>query len=499
MKISLKGAIFMMTVAGYVRVSKEEQAEKDISIPAQKSRIMSYCQSQGWELHDLYVDDGYSAKDLNRPEMKRMIKDVTSKKFNTIVVVRLDRISRSQKDVLYLIEDIFEPANIGFKSVTQTFDTTTAFGKAAIGMIAVFAQLERDQLIERVGEAKKEAAEQGRFMGGPTAFGYEHNPATKSVTINEMEAKIIRQIYEDYLRGETGYQAIADKLNEQKIPAKKSNSWSRSTLQKILTNPFYAGYIAHKGQLHQGQHPSIITVEQYNQVQEILTSRNKYLPQIHSGLISGLIYCGECGARMRTKNVWQNHPHDNPKKITRYYICYSQDGSTPYMIKDADCRCGYKKADEMDTLVVKQLMHYSTNPKSIKEVGKELLAKAAIPDNTRILAQSKKELDVIKKKLTRWYDAFENGALAPDELTDRVKDLREQRHYLEQQLLTCEEAEATKLDKVDSIEDFIKTLKNFRKVWAEASLAEQRVVIQSLVKKVFIYQDNHIQLEFFPE
>jgi len=145
----------MMTVAGYVRVSKEEQAEKDISIPAQKSRIMSYCQSQGWELHDLYVDDGYSAKDLNRPEMKRMIKDVTSKKFNTIVVVRLDRISRSQKDVLYLIEDIFEPANIGFKSVTQTFDTTTAFGKAAIGMIAVFAQLERDQLIERVGEAKK--------------------------------------------------------------------------------------------------------------------------------------------------------------------------------------------------------------------------------------------------------------------------------------------------------------------------------------------------------
>ncbi len=274
-------------------------------------------------------------------------------------------------------------------------------------------------------------------MGGPTAFGYDHNPIAKSVMINEIEAKIIRLIYDEYLHGETGYQAIADKLNEQKIPARKSNCWSRSTLQKILTNPFYAGYIAHKGQFHQGKHSPIVTVEQYNQVQEILSSRNKYLPQIHAGLVSGRIYCGECGARMRTKNVWQNHPHDNPKKITRYYICYSQDGSTPYMVKDANCHCGYKKANEMDTLVVKKLMDYSTNPKSIKEVGKELL--------------------------------------------------------------TCEDVEATKLDKVDSIEDFIKTLKNFKKVWAEASPAEQQVVIQSLVKKVFIYQDNHIHLEFFPE
>ena len=488
----------MMTVAGYVRVSKEEQAEKDISIPAQKSRIMAYCQSQGWELHDLYVDDGYSAKDLNRPEMKRMIKEVTSKKFNAVLVVRLDRISRSQKDVLYLIEDVFEPANIGFKSVTQTFDTTTAFGKAAIGMIAVFAQLERDQLIERVTEAKKEAAQQGRFMGGSPAFGYDHNPATKNVTINEMEAKVVRRIYEEYLRGETGYQAIADKLNEQKIPAKKSNGWSRSTLQKILTNPFYAGYIPHKGELHQGQHPPIITVEHYNQVQDLLKTRNKYLPQIHSGLVSGLIYCGECGARMRTKNVWQNYPNTDPKKVTRYYICYSQDGSTPYMVKDAACRCGYKNSDEMDALVVKQLMKYSTNPKAIKEVVKELLDKTNLPDNPRILAQSKKELDIIKKKLTRWYEAFENGALDLDELnTDRVKELREQRQYLEQQILICGDAEAAKADKLCSIEEFSHTLKNFKKVWNEATPDEQKALIPNLIRKVFIYQDSHIRLKFF--
>lgn len=82
-----------------------------------------------------------------------------------------------------------------------------------------FAQLERDQLIERVTEAK--TAQQGRFMGGSPAFGYEHNPTTKNVTINEMEAKDIRRIYEEYLRGETGYQAIADKLNEKEKSLQK--------------------------------------------------------------------------------------------------------------------------------------------------------------------------------------------------------------------------------------------------------------------------------------
>ncbi|MEN6412180.1 MAG: recombinase family protein [Veillonellales bacterium] len=487
----------MITIAGYVRVSKEEQAEKDLSIPAQKARIIAYCQSQGWELRDIYVDDGYSAKNLNRPEMKRLLNDCKQNMFNAVVVVRLDRISRSQKDVLYLIEDVFEPNEIGFKSVTQAFDTTTAFGKAAIGMIAVFAQLERDQLIERVSEAKKEAARQGRFMGGQPPFGYAHNPAKKIVEINEIEAQVIHMIYNIYLRGETGYQAIADKLNEQKISPRRTKSWSRSTVRKLLTNPFYAGYIAHKEQFYKGQHDAIVTVEQYNEVQELLKTRNKYLPQIHSGLISGCIYCGECGARMRTKNVWQNHPQTDPKKITRYYICYSQDGSTPYMIKNASCRCGYKKANNIDQLVINRLMKYATKPRLVKEVAAELLAKVNTASTALASVQTKKELEAIKKKLNRWYDAFEKGALDPEQLTERVKDLSEQRYHLEHRLLEYEAAETTVQAQARSIEDFIETLKSFKKVWREATPEEQKAVVRSLIKRVTVYEDNHIDIEFF--
>jgi site-specific DNA recombinase len=489
----------MIMAAAYVRVSKEEQAEKDLSIPAQKSKILAYCQSQGWEIYDSYVDDGYSAKDLNRPDMQRLLKDCADRKFNVVVVVRLDRISRSQKDVLFLIEDVFEPNAIGFKSVTQTFDTTSAFGKAAIGMVAVFAQLERDQLIERVSDAKKEAARQGRFMGGPPPFGYIYNPTAKSLNINEIESEVIRLVYSEYLRGETGYQAIADNLNQRRIPAKKANAWSRSTVHKLLTNPFYAGYIAHKGSFYKGQHQAIVTVDEFNQVQDLLKTRSGFLPQVSLGLVSGLIFCGECGARMRTKNVWQNYPHTEPKKITRYYICYSQDGSTPYMVKDSSCRCGYKQAANVDGFVVNRLMQYAANPKLVKEVAKELLDKAHNQAISRVVVQTKRELDSIIKKLSRWYDVFEKGALAPDELTDRVKDLREQRGYLEQQLLLYESAETKKQEQVRSVEDYIDTLRNFKRVWQEATEEERKGVIRNLVKKVRVYKDDRVELEFFPD
>ncbi|MDF2571140.1 MAG: hypothetical protein K0R55_2744, partial [Sporomusa sp.] len=359
----------MTTAAAYVRVSKEEQAEKDLSIPAQKSRIIAYCQSQGWDLLDVdsYVDDGYSSVNLDRPGMQKLLKDCSKGIFQVVVVVKLDRISRKQKDVLYLLEDVFEANKVGFKSVTQTFDTTNAFGKASIGMLAVFAQLERDQLIERIIDTKQEAAKQGRFQGGIPAYGYKHNPLTKSLEIDEVQADIVHYIYDRYLQGDTGYQAIADELNERKILPSKAKTWSRASVHKILTNPFYMGMTPYYDQLYPGRHQAIISQEQFDQVQKLLGSRNKFLPSNHSGLVSGMIYCGECGARMRTKNVWQNHPCTDPKRVIRYYLCYSQEGSTSYMVKDPNCRCGYKQSDAIDAKVIDMLMDYSLSPQLVRK------------------------------------------------------------------------------------------------------------------------------------
>ena len=136
-----------MSVGLYCRVSTEEQAASGFSIDHQQSRLKAYCESQGWAKYSLYTDDGYTGTNLNRPQMQRMMKDIETGKIDTVLVYKLDRLSRHQKDVLYLLEDLFEHYGVVFKSATEPFDTSTPLGRAMIGILAVFGQLERDTII----------------------------------------------------------------------------------------------------------------------------------------------------------------------------------------------------------------------------------------------------------------------------------------------------------------------------------------------------------------
>lgn len=485
------------SVAAYVRVSTDEQAEHGVSIPAQKSRLLSYCQAYGWDLLDYYVDDGYSGKSLDRPAMQRLIKDAEKKKFDSVLVLKLDRLSRRQKDVLHLLEDVFEPSGIGFKSVTESFDTTTPFGKAALGMMAVFAQLERETIVERVKIAKKETAKMGCFMGGIAPYGYKNNTSKKTIEIDENEAVVVKFIFDEYLKGDKGYQAIGEMLNMKKIPTKKLKlNWDRSTVKQILTNPVYIGKIKHKGTFYTGKHAPIIETDKWNQVQDLLSSRDKYRPTAGSGLISSFVFCGECGAKMRTKNVWQNYPHTNPKRILRYYICYSQDGSTPRMIRDKNCDCGYKRADTIDNYIVEELMKYSFNPTLAKKAAQEILNTQKANLSPKMEAQLQKEIHSISSKIERWYAVFENGSIDPDELVRRLKELREKKLLLEEEL-QCHITTRLSFEKQKlSLQQLQESLKHFPLIWQKATVEEQHQIITNLIKAVKIYKDDRIEIEF---
>ncbi len=489
-----------MIAVGYLRVSTDEQAEHGISIPAQKSRILAYCQSQGWDLYKFYIDDGYSGKDLDRPDMKNLLHDVSAQAFDVVIVIKLDRLSRRQKDVLYLLEDVFEPVNVGFKSVAEPFDTTTSFGKAAIGMMAVFAQLERETIVERVVSAKKEAAKQGRFMGGVAPYGYIHNPLTKSLEIDDVTAEVVRAIYAKYLRGDVGYQTIVEWLDSQKIPAPKAKYWNRVTIVKILTSPLYAGYIEHKGALNAGKHNGIISVADWESVQRLLATHRKYKPRkIHTGLVSGLVYCAECGARMRTKNVWQNHPCTDPKHVIRYYICYSQDGGTPHMIKDPACRCGYKDANRIDQQVIEQLMNYSLTIGNLHQASKKWIDHKKVPHAKNLIVKYQKEVAAMKGKMERWYSAFEQGTLDPDQLMDRVKGLRMHKVYLEGKVEEYKKEIELQEERNLSVELVVNTLRNFKRLWPNATPEERRGIIVNTIKSIQVHKDDRIEIEFFED
>jgi site-specific DNA recombinase len=484
----------MTRAAGYIRVSTDEQAEHGISLPSQKSRITSYCQSQGWNLHDLYMDDGYSGKDLNRPGISKLIDDVKEHKIDTIIVIKLDRLSRRQKDVLYLLEDIFEPNRVGFKSVSEPFDTTTPFGKAAIGMMAVFAQLERETIVERVRDGKKEAAKQGRFMGGYTPYGYKFN--NKRLEINDLEAETVRLIFFEYLTGGKGYQYIADILNERHITTPgASPEWERGTVRAILKNSFYAGLIEHKGNMHKGQHTAIISEEDYFRVLKIKSIRSTYDPETKHGLLTGIIYCGECGARMRKKKVWKN-PRKPVLPKKELYICYSQDRSSPSMIRDLNCKCGYKPVIELDNAVIDCLHTYKQNPKLLKEVMDTILTSDTNKHLEKSKDQANKELNTIKAKLNKWYDAFENNIISADDLIHRIKDMKDQHTYLESKILEYDKTMLENVDKSITATEVIETLRHFDVTWKNATAEEHRQILLSLVHRVTVDKNNNINITF---
>lgn len=156
---------------GYVRVSTEEQAREGVSIEAQEERIRALATAKGWDLIEIIKDPGYSGKNLSRPGIKSLIDSCRSGKANVVIVTKVDRLTRRQKDLWYLLEDVFYKNQVGFVSVTEAFDSTTAAGTAFLGMIGVFAQLERDLVSERTREALNHKRAKGEWVGRtPTGF-----------------------------------------------------------------------------------------------------------------------------------------------------------------------------------------------------------------------------------------------------------------------------------------------------------------------------------------
>lgn len=486
-----------MNVAAYIRVSTDEQAEHGISLDAQKTRLISYCKSQGWDICKFYHDDGYSGKNLERPHMQQLIQDCINKKIQVVAVLKLDRLSRRQRDVLHLLEDIFEANGVGFKSVTEPFDTTTPFGKAAIGMMAVFAQLERETIVERVKIAKKEAATQGRYMGGLLSYGYEYDIATKTVSVVESEANIVKFIFNEYRKGIQGYQGVADSLNIKHIdPPRGAKDWGRGTIRMMLENPFYAGYIEYEDTLYLGKHDAIIKPDIWKEVQSLKSSKRQQvtrkIPKTSENLLTGIIYCGECGARVRYKEI--NVSRKNKSLRNAYYVCYSYEGTCKAMIKSKDCKCGHKRVEVVEDYVVNYLTEIALSPTLLSKLEESFNQSTNNQQPVQSINKLNKELIITQKKIDRWYEGFEKGNIESDDLMVRVKGLREHKSYIEQKINELE----SEIKKVDSQklqwQEVLISLKEFPELWNELTILEKRALLQTLVKSVKIYKDDRIDV-----
>jgi len=254
--------------AAYIRVSTDEQAESGYSLQMQRERIAAQIAAKGWELCRVYEDAGYSGGRLDRPALRTMLSDIAGGLIQAVVVYKLDRLSRKQRDTMYLLEDIFLRENIQLVSISESLDTSSPTGRAMIGMLSVFAQLERDTITERLSEGRKQKAKGGGYAGGNPAIGYRSERGKKVITPDEAKVAAVRRVFA--LRDENfKLQQIADLLNSEGYTTKQGASFTPTQVMRIIKRRrLYEGGYSYSGISSKGLHTAIVDPKEWRKTSE---------------------------------------------------------------------------------------------------------------------------------------------------------------------------------------------------------------------------------------
>ncbi len=223
----------------YPRVSTEDQSRFGHSLDEQEDRLRKLCEFKGYKIYKVYREEGVSAKNTNRPKFKEMIQDMKDGKINKIIVYKLDRLTRSIKD-LETICSLLEDYHCDLESVAEEINTGNANGKFFIRMLTILAQLEIERTSERTKFGLVGAARKGHISGSPP-LGYTKKDKSKKLVINEIEADTVRRIFNMYLEGHSVCY-ICDTFNKENI---LNRNWPTTTVDKILSNKLYIGVIEH--------------------------------------------------------------------------------------------------------------------------------------------------------------------------------------------------------------------------------------------------------------
>lgn len=468
-------------VALYVRVSTTSQLEEGYSIEEQKAKLESYCDIKDWHVYKIYTDGGFSGSTTERPALEQLIKDAQSKLFDTVLVYKLDRLSRSQKDTLYLIEDIFLKNNIEFVSLLENFDTSTPFGRAVIGLLSVFAQLEREQIKERMQLGKLGRAKAGKsMMWAKTSYGYDYNKDTGTMTVNEYEALAVKEIYASYLAG-MSITKLRDKINEE-YP--KQPAWSYRTIRGILANPVYCGLNQYKGQTFQGTHKPIISIVDFEQTQRELAKRQQTAKELSNPrpfqakyMLSGLAQCGYChaplkvilgavrkdGSRFKRYECYQRHP-----RTTKGVTVYNDNKK---------CESGYYDMELLEHYVLTRIAQLQNDPDKIQELFSDDTSPAV--DKQAI----QKQIDSLTIKLSKLNDLYLDDRITLDELRTKSSDFIKQRSALEDEIKKASnDKQAGKREKIEKLLDASSVL--------DMSYDNQKVIVRELIDKVQVTSDK---------
>lgn len=438
----------------YCRVSTDAQFEEGYSVEAQKEMLTAYCASRGIERSEHYIDGGYSGSNLERPELSRMIGDIKNGLVSHVVVYKLDRLSRSQKDTLYLIEDVLIPNGVSFVSLNENMDTSTPIGRAMLGIMSAFAQLERETIRERTRMGMKERIKSGLWRGGgKPPFGYDYDPK-QGILVPNSDAPTVKLMYDLYLRG----------WSMMRIARYTGLKYERLA-EQILKRKTNAGYIVYNGEEYRGKHEAIVSEKTYCDVMRLMEERSRGRLNPSKCLLAGLIVCGVCGAKMRYQK-WG-------KRGYRIY-CYSQDKGKPHLHRSENCDNIKIWADELEDSVISDLFSMSAriSDGESRDCGAD----------TSVLLS--KQVDKLTKKLKNLYNLY--GETADEMLIETVDDVRKELESVKKRIFELEneakngDVARERLEKLDSAEA----------AWEYLTQEERQNVMRSCIERIVITYDK---------
>ncbi|MCL6636718.1 MAG: recombinase family protein [Alicyclobacillus sp.] len=458
-----------MAVALYCRVSTDEQAEHGFSIDDQKERLEAFARSQGWTDYEWYIDDGYTGTNTDRPALRRLVRHVEQGRISTVVVYKLDRLGRRQRDILYLLEDVFETRGVAFRSVTEPIDTSTPLGKAVLGMLAVFAQLERDTIIQRSLAGQRQRRRQG-LWSGRTPFGYRWDEQAQRMVVVPSEAELVRGVYERYLRGEPRYKIA------QWLAGKTSSRYCDHTLiYDMLRRATYCGLVRAGDELVPGQHEPIVDRETWERAQRLLDARKRPYGRY---LLSGLLTCGHCGGAMKHQQ-WRRK---GGRYVYDFYICSRKQREG----KAACPESRSHKQQDIDHLVVERLrgMHADAIAAALRE------AEAA--NTTRqVYEDVQARLEDTDTRLRRLVEAVASGLFSPDTIRGTAEQLQAEKRALELRLAELEDELSE-----NRSQDWMAVMQAIGTDWETLTEDEQRSLLRAAVAEVILYADRRIEIRW---
>ena len=467
----------MVSTGIYVRVSTEEQAREGYSIRAQEEKLRAYATLKDWNIYSVYADEGISGKDIDgRPAVKQLIADVTSGKVNNVLVYKIDRLTRSTKNLIELVE-LFNNHHCAFNSLIESIDTSSATGRMFLKIVGIFAEFERENLAERVRLGVERKAKEGYVICNYNqSLGYHRENGNKIQEIEEEEAATVKRIFKMYLHDDYNFTQIAEKLQAEKVPTKKGGQWVSTTIKQVLTNPNYIGKVRYgigdtiRYFEADGHHEPIIDDNTFYQAQDKISKikRVSRTKQPRSEVyFCGLLYCKHCGGKYSTH--W----------LHRKGNTFASYGG---MKINEDCCKGTTNSHKKVEAAFEQ---YISNIEDLSTFSNETQAEPP-QDNGGEIVDIAAEVRQIEKKTEEIMSLFVNNTIDFETYQGMVKLSNERRGELQARLVLLENAQAAQ-DTTYTAADIIT---NFRKNWAALDNEQRQAFLQKFIKKIVIHSEK---------